>query len=450
VNLNIAALEHDGQGIASFSSRGQATLNGTWPDIGAPGVRIWSTAARRTVISSMDKSDGSFNPYYLAISGTSMATPHISGIVALLWQAYPGLKVSNVHEDYNGDEFPEWWNMTNTRVHEVELILEAAAHYIEPNGDNGVPSEYEIGWTGHKNDFAQGYGMAMVDRAVALALTLRELRTRDFDLDGIPDYMYATVKDAICHYKNLSVQENVTKATDTIESNWRGEWVRFNNQSSTITPFFTDESHLLFVPPEAKTLKLTLSFTSVQTQKPQVGTLSLVIDSDGDGNTDWSQPLNADENKVSEINIESSTLSGSRGNVWVFNIQGYGFVVPIINLIKEKQYYEARIPYTVSAVLSLDQTGSSNTTIDFQNLHAVYGQWEFSASSLEYSNGTITMDKYFFDLGNIQPIKEEVFKEEVEETNLWPWILLIIALITIMILYQMIRQRRKQRKIEVE
>jgi subtilisin family serine protease len=60
--------------IASFSSRGPTT-NGVKfkPDICAPGVNIYS---------SWIDSDNS----YISISGTSMATPHISGVIALLLQ----------------------------------------------------------------------------------------------------------------------------------------------------------------------------------------------------------------------------------------------------------------------------------------------------------------------------------------------------------------------------
>ncbi len=446
----VAALEHNGKGVAEFSSRGKADLNGTWPDIGAPGVRIWSTAARRTMISTMTKNNArtDFNPYYFPISGTSMATPHISGIVALLWQAYPGLKTSTVHEDYNGKDYADWFNVSNTLVHEVELILEASAKYIMPSAENGVPDEHGIGWTKKPYDFAQGYGMAMADSAVAIALTLKELRSRDFDFDGIPDYPTATVMDAVNQYRNITVKRNVTTETNTIAYSWRGEWVKFNNQSSNLVPYYTDESHKLFIPQDAKSLKLILSFIGIQTSKPQVGTLRLIVDVDGDGNYDWAQPLNTEENKVSEIDLISSDLSGSRNSVWTFNVEGYGFVLPIINLIKDNQYYEARIPYTVSAELVVDHSINSNSMIDFQDLHAQYGQWEFSRPSNDYSNGSITIDRFFFDLSNVHALEKPPEEKQPAEANYWPWFILVLIIIVLFISY--LRYRKRKNRIYID
>jgi len=68
--------------IASFSSRGPATIDGSGrikPDITAPGT------------STRSASNSSDNAYTFA-DGTSMATPHIAGAMALLWSAFPSLQ----------------------------------------------------------------------------------------------------------------------------------------------------------------------------------------------------------------------------------------------------------------------------------------------------------------------------------------------------------------------
>jgi serine protease AprX len=444
-NLCVAALEHEGDGVASFSSRGQKDLNGTWPDIGAPGVKIWSTAARRTIISFMLKKNNptNFNPYYFAISGTSMATPHISGICALLWQAYPGLKTSYVHDDYNGDDIPDFFNLTTTRVHEAELILEASAKYLLPGADNGVPTDINAtGWTGKSYDYAQGYGMAMTDRAVAIALVLRELRTRDFDSDGDPDYPNATVADAVKQYREITVTRTVTQSTNTLETEWKGEWCKFNNQTSNFQPYYTDESHYLYIPPDAQTLKLMLDYSTFQTSRPQVGTLRLVIDWDGDANPDWTQSQNMDEHKESEIDIASS---GQAGKVWVVNIEGHGVIAPLLNYFQTNQYYEARIEYTVGAVLTFDQGSSFNSTLDFYDPHAAVGQWEFGEPADGYTNGTVTKDCNFYDLAMVMDPKPVPEDEKPEEKALWPWILLILAVIAAAIIVFYIYMKKKKK-----
>jgi serine protease AprX len=71
--------------VASFSSRGPNRDGTVKPDISAPGKDIVSCRATGT-------NDGkAIDTYYLSMSGTSMATPMVSGAVALMVQKKPGL-----------------------------------------------------------------------------------------------------------------------------------------------------------------------------------------------------------------------------------------------------------------------------------------------------------------------------------------------------------------------
>jgi subtilisin family serine protease len=115
-SYTVGALTTGTDNIASFSSRGPVTIDGSnriKPDITAPG-----TGTR----SSYNTSDNA----YVSLSGTSMATPHIAGAMALLWCAHPELR----HE------------ITDSRT-----LLDNAAHVIASTqcGDAGPPNNV-YGW----------------------------------------------------------------------------------------------------------------------------------------------------------------------------------------------------------------------------------------------------------------------------------------------------------------
>lgn len=94
--IGVAAGTKDGQ-LANFSSRGVEGDNLLHPTITAPGVDIVAAkSSTGLVMNSLGTLDDAqtiapeHQPFYTTASGTSMATPHISGVVALMLSANPG------------------------------------------------------------------------------------------------------------------------------------------------------------------------------------------------------------------------------------------------------------------------------------------------------------------------------------------------------------------------
>ncbi|MBI5034322.1 MAG: S8 family serine peptidase [Chloroflexi bacterium] len=119
--------------IVSFSSRGPVTISGTVlskPDLVAPGLSIRSSMPTNN---------------YQYDSGTSMAAPHVAGVVALLWSAFPQLR---------------------RHVDETESILEQSAVHLTTTQGCGGDTSSQV------PNNVYGYGRVDVNAAYDLAVSM--------------------------------------------------------------------------------------------------------------------------------------------------------------------------------------------------------------------------------------------------------------------------------------
>jgi len=444
-NVAVAAFARDGSGVASFSSRGELGIHTTYPDVGAPGVTIWSTAARRTMISLMTKQSAgglsNIDPYYFAISGTSMATPHIAGVTALILQAYPGLRMSDIYEQAEPEKMAAGWeNDTRNRVHEVELILEAAARYVEPSdaeeplAKNYIPQNHSIGWNGKPFDLAQGFGLIQVNRAIGIALTLKELRERDFDRDGRPDYPTICVKHAIEQYDSTIKVRQKTVSSNKLYTAWNGEWSRFSNQTSQLIPVQHDTSKMVYIPEGASDLELRFTYDPWNTDDKRFASLYATIDWDGDGRTDFTQT----GSPLEDARFSTMSLDGlPTGQHWSFNVEGSGIDWDIGDRFRETQFKEVRVEFTMSLNISFAQ---GEFTIPEQDPHAQFAYWKPFGEPVEGVH--INMTENYYDLGEIKDPNAVPLEDDEEGGSNLLLILLILCILAVIAVVVYVKRER--------
>lgn len=105
----VASYNDDGTGklggaLSGFSSRGKKGDPVNYPDVSAPGDAITSTCSQATGTQAIctggddQAAETEWQPLYGTISGTSMAAPHITGIIGLMTQVKPDLTPEQIEK----------------------------------------------------------------------------------------------------------------------------------------------------------------------------------------------------------------------------------------------------------------------------------------------------------------------------------------------------------------
>ncbi len=434
VAIMVAAYERDGSAVTDFSSKGKLGWNHTYPDIGAPGRSIWSAHARRTAISGGSKLGGNPNPYYLAISGTSMSTPHVAGLVALLFQAAPSIGISDRHEDYSGDD-ESWWENPETRIHEAEWILEATATYLEPTEEHGVPAQDNItGMDGRPMDYCQGYGIVNAEKAVGVALTLERLRKMYPEKD-------ISVEDALRSYEHMMVEVDTSKPTNVLSAQWEGEYSRYNDQfGRSLTT--VNQTKIIFVPEKVEKVIIELSYLPLDTSELSAGDLSYTIDYDNDGSVDFTGGFSPvfSGSRREELDVDAADTNA----LWAFDIVGQGFKAQ--NPIRENSYVELRIEYIMSVQLILGGDLGETQFIDFGDDNSMIAPLRFGSPYSGYEGSELSMTVGYYDLDAVEYHEVEKEALKAEEGN--PFFLLLLILLTACLIVYIVRRRVRTSKLD--
>ena len=72
--------------IGDYSSRGAVANPFSWPDISAPGTKVMSARPPAGITTGVG-----LDPYYVELTGTSQAAPHVAAVAALMLQEKPTL-----------------------------------------------------------------------------------------------------------------------------------------------------------------------------------------------------------------------------------------------------------------------------------------------------------------------------------------------------------------------
>ncbi|MFF5763772.1 S8 family peptidase [Streptomyces tanashiensis] len=199
--LTVGAVDRNDR-LAPFSSTGPRAGDGAVkPDVTAPGVAITAAAAAG---SAIDTRPGTPHPApgYLAIDGTSMATPHVAGAAAILKQRHPEWKSAELKGALTGS-------------------AKGGAYTAFQQGSGRIQVDKALTQSVVAEPVSLNYGTALWphtdDKPVTKKLSYRNLGTTDVTLDLSVSTVDAEGKPAPAGFFALGASKVTVPAGGTAE-----------------------------------------------------------------------------------------------------------------------------------------------------------------------------------------------------------------------------------------
>ncbi|KAG8381590.1 hypothetical protein BUALT_Bualt06G0137300 [Buddleja alternifolia] len=220
--------------IASFSSRGPNTLSQSVlkPDIAAPGVDILaanipSALGLRTV--------------YNFQSGTSMATPHVAGIVALLKVVHPNwspaaIRSAIVTKAWTTDPYSGETIFARGDIPKVADPFDYGGGIINPNSARNPGLIYDIGTQNYINYLcAMGYNTTSINQLTGGSNTCPTTLNSVLDLN-LPSITVPNLRNQVTVRRTVTNVGNPSSTYDAVINPPQGE------QASTFVASFSSRS----------------------------------------------------------------------------------------------------------------------------------------------------------------------------------------------------------------
>jgi len=180
---------------------------------------------------------------------------------------------------------------------------------------------------------------------------------------------------------------------------------------------------------------LDLTYSTVSVPEFSAATLELVADANMDGTIDWRQNLGGllSGEKHSEIPLDSGELAKYRNSQWIFNIEGRGFDVTLLDLFQGSAYSEVTVEYQVGMEIQLAELPKEENNITFMSTQSSYSPLEPLNIRNSHTTEGYYLQRYVFDMSEVGPLVEPPGKAGRGNSIFYTLLWLILAGIALVI-----------------